>query len=344
MALYTVQREGYIDVNVMMLDVIKDMVDNGFSLVYPVSFNTADTSQTTYRVLLQAGVAVDSLAATQPWRICIDVANETQCGVYVATPFQLTNDASIPNLTDGTGANQGKIGVIGKAFPQSGTPTVEGILDTDYDTGFINRKRRFTSDFPTSGTPTRNRSVYPMNYRLTISGHGVFLCVYEGNWASQIFGASVNSYMSWFLVQRPVNKTTGVPLTTGKSPVFCVNCVNDKYWRFIVREKDIPHPTNQLDATAHSEDAFRLINTENQISLSEDSTYLVTFPNHLNTPRYRYTEELDMIGYTSADIIMDSSTTTLSAYGGTRTYTALPCSNPFNTGVRILVLTAVAGG
>ena len=150
--------------------------------------------------------------------------------------------------------------------------------------------------------------------------------------------------------------------------MFCLNSVGGRYYHFTVREKDISHPQEgpsdhasiayyngfaqyptpgdydnypyRVPSGLNSEDSHLLFNPQNQISLTEDRTYLITFPNNLTTPRFRYTEEIDMIGFTSSDILMSSQEITFNTYGEAqdRVYVALPPSGRYNTGVRFCVL------
>lgn len=325
MAFFTVQRNQFINVSDMIHQVIVDMSDHGFNIVTPSFFDPATPLPAPYKVVLDATVDVDPLAASQPWRLCIDVINDQTCAVYVATPFQISDTGTISGFVNATGQVVTLAGIVGAP--------VDAVDTDDPSTGFINRTKRIMA---------QNKGTFPLNYRLSISDHGFFLGSWEGNWASVIEQTTVDSYMNWLLVQRPVNKTTGATLVTGKCPVFCVNKVNNGYWRFVVRESDVPHPTLPVVANAHTEDNFRLINTQNQVSITEDKKYLVSFVNNLNTPRFRYTEELDMIGIISADVVMESIPLTLSAYGANRTYTALPGDQDFNTGVRVLALTVLS--
>lgn len=61
---------------------------------------------------------------------------------------------------------------------------------------------------------------------------------------------------------------------------------------------------------------------------------------NLATPRFRYSEELDMLGQTSADVCMAGTDIKFTAYSETlpRTYRALPANNPYNTGLRVAVI------
>lgn len=198
---------------------------------------------------------------------------------------------------------------------------------------------------------------YPINTLLTITDRGMFFGVWEGNFATlQKTGGPSGSdnFFNWVLVQRPVNRVTGKIMTTGRAPVFCINSVGYKYHKFIVRESDVFHPTmgeaNTADsgqefayrvpADRHSNDSFALLNTTNQIALTEDSKYLVSFLHNLTTPRFRYSDELDMIGQTSADVCMAGNDISFTAYteSGPRKYKALPSNKPYNTGLRIVVI------
>lgn len=198
---------------------------------------------------------------------------------------------------------------------------------------------------------------YPINTLLTITDRGMFFGVWEGNFATlQKTGGPSGSdnFFNWVLVQRPVDRVTGKILTSGRAPVFCINSVGYKYHKFIVRESDVFHPTmgeaNTADsgqefayrvpADRHSNDSFALLNTTNQIALTEDSKYLVSFLHNLTTPRFRYSHELDMIGQTSADVCMAGNDVSFTAYNesGPRKYKALPSNKPYNTGLRIVVI------
>lgn len=326
MAFFTVQRNGFITVAEMMRKVIEDMSDNGFSVVFPVGYDPATPPTVPFRVVMAPNASVDPLFASQPWRVAFDITHEQVVAAYVATPLQILDDGTILPVVGGTGGTLYYAGHTGQAHPSLFPPTAIGS-----PVGLVNRAGRIPNVI--------NGGSFPLNYRLTITDRGFFFGSFEGNWASSGGGAFAESNFNWMLVQRPVNKTTGEILTTGKAPVFCVNCVAGNYWRFVVRESDVSHPSTAVDAAAHTEDNFRLINKQNQVSITEEKTYLVSFMNNLNTPRFRYTEELDLLGIISADVIMEGIPVSMSVYGGTRTYTAMPGSESFNTGVRVMALT-----
>jgi hypothetical protein len=334
------------------------------------------TGSTTANVVLSSNqtLPVDEplhfkFAEQQPWRVAFDVVRNTshpsagpqQLLAYAATPVQLQDDGSIANIWNvGGTAVIDRAGMMG-AFPS--TTALQGAPDpTKPDEGFLNRTARVAT----------NPEVYPLNYSLALTNRGMFFGVWEGTW-STIQKTKARStldndnYFNWFLIQRPVNRYTGKVLTVGRTPVFCVNSVGYKYWKFVVREEDVLHPSlgdpqnsynkyvtqsngvstistvstpYRVPADAHTQDSFGILNTTNQIALTEDSKYLVSFLHNLTTPRFRYSEELDMIGQTSADVCMAGNDVSITAYGesGPRIYRALPANNPYNSGLRICVL------
>ena len=162
--------------------------------------------------------------------------------VYAATEIQLPNDGSISNITVAnvtvvTATNANTTHPIGTVL---GTPTYEivdrsGIMgakpslpnavidETKPDEGFINRTKRVGLD----------PRAYPMNYALNMTDRGVFVGIWEGTWSTlqkqKAIGAGGDNFFNWFLVQRPVNRTTGRVYTKGRAPVFCINSVGYKY-------------------------------------------------------------------------------------------------------------------
>lgn len=305
----------------------------------------------TFSFTLEAGGDVDPLngqydpnsasnsalpeSSKQPWRIQFVVSEEQKASAAVATKLQMYYDevagqVKISQVTNDFGQVIDNVGVTGSE--QTG-----GIFsDTDLNQGIYNRKIR-VGNYP---------QTYPLSYVLSISNRGFFLGIYEGSWSTTRAASTVNSnYFNWILVQRPVDRGTGRTLTNGKAPVFHINSVNYKYYKSVVREADVLHPTIRVPADAHSPDSHAIFNSIEQVSLTEDKTYLLSFPHNLTTPRYRYTEELDMVGTTSSDVVMSGQDIQFKTYGevGPRTYRALPANGPMNTGLRIAVLWAPQG-
>jgi hypothetical protein len=325
---FTVERNQYTDVGSLFNDVIKDMLANGFTLIYPTSGTwTTPGSLTAFSATLEASGSVDPLNATgvqnkQPWRVHLEVTAAQTSFICVGTPIQLPADGSYARVTSDNGQITDTVGITGAPLGSGGN-----IMNANPAQGFINRSYRVGSA----------SSTYPMTYRLSITNRGFFLGVWE-----DAVTESGGNHFNWILVQRPVDRDTGSIIVDGKSPVFSVNCVENQYWKYVVREADIMRPTSRIAADSNTPDSEACFNSVEQVSLTEDNKYVVTFPCRLNTPRYRYTHELDMIGITSSDVVSQFSDVPLTVYGQStpRIYKALHANGLNNTGMRVLVITS----
>lgn len=336
-------------------------VDNYYETVLGVKVFKANVTLSSNLSLASGKTLRFRFAQPQPWRLAMQIqknlTNQTAgsqiLNVYAATDLQLTNDGKISKVYDSSGIHVDWAGLIGNKWANGATrPSLTAV-----DQGFYNREKR-VDESPEN---------YPLNYSVTITNRGLFVGMWEGNWSTMQKSAvqsGSDNFFNWFLIQRAVNRLTGRVVTTGRCPVFCVNGVGYKYWKFIVREEDVMHPTvgpndskyrfynpvskqitdvltpYRTPADYHTIDNFALLNTTSQISLTEDSKYLLSFINNLTTPRFRYSDELDMIGQTSADVVGQGVELAINAYGQTlpRYYRALPANNKFNTGLRICVI------
>lgn len=315
----------------------------------------------------------------QPWRVNFTVTDNATLGMFVGSSAALKNDGTLPYTTDSVKTTNtqgitintrlvGARGIVGADYtpprgPQSPTITVDKeffVDDTKFGPhwnnpteGFINRKNRVWLDIqsttppgPTGGAaeiiptyPTDPKkdvsSTYPLSYYLAITPRGFFLSVWQGA-ITNMDGVD----FSWVLVQRPVQRDTGVVVVDGKAPVFCVNSVGNQINRFIVRESDVSDASAIILATEDSKDGTAIINSKKQIGVSENNQYIVNYPSRLNTPRYAYTYELDMIGYASATVISGTTEVPQTLYGepAERKYLGMHSNLPDNNGMRVVAL------
>jgi hypothetical protein len=236
--------------------------------------------------------------------------------------------------------NAGVIAQIPQTATSATPPEIPGIIGTEafIDNGNTMEKRGKRFIDRTGGsmviTTPAQAAARPMSYRLTITPRGVVVYVWEEGVAED------GRYCSWVLVQRPVDRDTGLVLTTGKSPVFVVYSLFGVAWRFVAREMDILRPSPSVSATADSTDANWIINDKQQVAISEGNMYVTTFPSRLNTGRYAYTNVLDMICTTSADVVSEWTDVPLTVFGeaNPRTYKAMTANGNYNTNMRVLVL------
>ena len=243
---------------------------------------------------------------------------------------------------------------------------------TDPSQLFVNRYVTFAANVSSGniagfgGMEAEPQAAETLSYRLVLTDHGLFLGVWGPDPEERGTG------FSWLLVQRPVDKKTGVvrgvdkatgtpfdgtnaftyvdPITSlsviqpiGNRPLFCVNSVNGKFWKFVVREHDQVVPSTRKDATINGEDSGAVLNPYQQQSLTENGEYVITFLNNLNSSRFKYSDELDMLGTVSSDVVGGGSDVTVSVYSEEqkRSYHALWSSGSFGTKMRVMVVGAI---
>ena len=253
---------------------------------------------------------------------------------YISTPAGFTqyaqNEAFVPQSS-------------GEAIRMIGVSTdIDGA-----DVGFINR----------INLDRLSGLAIPLSYEITTTKKGVFIGVWD------VLSEQNGKRFNWLLVQRSVDRISGAirgrtkTTETGTAatfldatvnsvcPVYCVNSVNNLYYQFVVREQDNGGPSIPRSASVNSEDNTAIINPFDQQSITDDGQYVITFLNKLNTSRYRYPDELDMVGTVSSDVIGFGSSVRISAYGEEtavtplqRVYRSLPSNNPYGTGMRLMIL------
>lgn len=354
--MFTIQRQGFKDIRDLRLQVVEDLLANGFKAIFPVDSNGvyAAPADNDTNIILETTSTSNALNSTQPWRIgfkiwdSLYISQQMQMTdpqvltVHTGTDLQLLDNGTITRSYYGRDGQSGAmmfgepLGTVGADWSATSAqqPPFNIVpLATDKTQGFINRY--------VLGNAETERQV-PMSYRMSITNRGVFL----GVW--QTLSPDSGDHFQWFVIQRSVNKDTGVirgtdaATATTKCPVFCVNGVCNSYHKFVVRESDVPGPTVKKTAAQDDEDSPAVLNSYQQVSFSEDGNYVLTFLNTLSTPRYRYTDELDMVATISADVVAAGQEIEVSVYGESspRVYRALQSSGNNGTGMRLLVQVA----
>lgn len=335
MAGFYVRRSGFTHVGELMLSVVADLTANGFNMVFPIPWippiDVAGRAK--FSVTLEAGPTVDKLNEValpnkQPWRVQIQVFDKHTAGIVVGSQQAIRTDGSLSHSISG-GKLQGPLGCIGGYYTVGTTPALLAPNPASSSEGFISRTGRVML-----GAIDLSESS-PMTYHLSITDHGIMLCVWE-----DFLSDSGAAAISWMLVQRPVDRVSGVPVITGKAPVFCMYSTGLGIKRFTVRESDVLRPSEPIDATADTDYNNAIINSLEQVAISEGNKYVVSFPSRLNTTRYAYTYELDMLGYTGADVVSENTDVPLTVYGEAtpRKYVSLLANGANNTGMRIIAI------
>ena len=349
----SIERTNLVGIDVVGEMLMADLLANGFAEVSGASTFSGVTLAT-----FESTVAVDPLAATQPWRIRIEHDPDNLSGFL---DFHVGTETNLPD--DKTVVGDGTVG-SGTALPFESAGHLEGFAGSNISGNAQNANDLYTFhahqiyDNPeafrnANGGQVAAISARPMSYRLSISDRGLAFSVWcEG------FENAGDMFM-WLVIQRPVDNNTGTVLTTGRAPVFVMYSSSGGYPRAsqttnpdnaiiyagVVREIDVLRPYGLAKAGAHTKDNHAVLNPIQQVAIAENNQFVITFPNKFSTSRHVYKHELDMVAYTSSDVISQFSDIDVTVYGeGTqRTYTALNSNMPLNTGMRILFLTANGG-
>lgn len=220
----------------------------------------------------------------------------------------------------------------------------KGFVDIGLDEGFADATDGLSGSWQTKDTPWMDwyfgdpseasrvtPSTTPCGYRVTWCERGFFFMIWRE-------GSDHNgSKFSWGVCQRAVDKQ-GRVMNIGKNPVFTAFCSKGDISKFVIRENDVPRPSPIRSATENSEDSLKIMNDKEMVATTEYGKYVVFFPSNVNTPRYTYREELDLIGYTSADVISQDLNVDLEVFGGRKKYKAMHANGPHNTKMRLMVL------
>lgn len=320
----TFRRSNLIGLKQVAHAIATDLLANGFAILSVDGVTPGTVSPTASRYIMTATLPVDPFASTQQWVLGIHASDDMDFLDFNAAPrTQL-------------------VGNVEFAFLDVNSNRQAGYFAPDNDT---------TEHFIRRGSggwrlpDTGDDAAYPISYLLTITDHGISFCA----WAE---GQDMLGYaFSWFVIQRPVTRH-GL-IMGGKSPLFCLFSNNGgghlANWdeldptgilRYTVIEADVSAATSPVSAVQHGPDSASLMNPMQQVALSEDGNVVIFFPQSINTARYVYPWELDLIAYTSADVISTDSVVPARMYGesSNRFYRALNANAPNNTGMRLLLL------
>lgn len=337
---FAVQRNNYVSVQALGKALAEDLAANGFTLL---AVNGSDVSPTpsdgTTHYVFQPTSTVDPVGTD--WRLVIE-ATDTGGGYLRAWTCHATqiDEATWSVVNSGDDSQSGHM-----------------YLDNDVsgDTSYLLHRNSANSNWSCFASTGVDPRAIPLSYMVAITDHGVSFFV----WAEAFDKAG--DCFSWFTIQRPVQKD-GTVVATGKSPLFCVfswqgggaadmslnenlSAVADRIQKFVVYESDVNAPTAPESACLTGPDNRAIINPIQQVAASEDNQFVIFFPQGINTQRYAYPYELDMIAYTSADVIAKDQVVPISLYGESteRKYVGMPANFPKNTGMRILCIQEGAG-
>lgn len=332
---FQVEKNNFISLERLAADLATNLLANGFQII-SINRQNSDLAipAQVQDVLFKATTTVDPLAddADQPWMIYI-VANDEDdwMDFYAVTPTQVifgdSGDVSIATSRNIISSLQ--ISKSGFMFKDSET-TNNGV-----DNHFFSYEQW--------GFDDADEEAVPLSYQLSITDHGVAFCL----WA-EAYDKKGDKF-GWWNIQRMVDSNDGSIVLGEKSPLFCVFSHDggggtdlnvpeiDGILKFVVRESDINTPTYPVSAVKDTADSARIINSVQQTSIFEDGKFIINFPRSLNTQRYSYPFELDMIAYASADVTSQYAEHEVTVYGEAtaRRYKAMQANHENNKGMRI---------
>lgn len=310
-----INKGNFIGTEPLARELVKDLAANGFTVKAVDGAETTQIADTATKFVLFADVAVDTQAVEQPWAIVIEASNVGRfLDVHILPQLQI-DETWNPAKRSGN-STVGKLSVGG--------------LDSN----------RFADMAKWGMSGQADLSVFPLAFDLVITDHGIaFSMNAEGH-------DNKGTAHSWFVCQRGV--TEGETAVGEKSPLFCVfsnaggqqgnpdDLINDSILRYTVIEKDIKSATVPISAVVPSPDGMPIINSLQQVMLGEGNVAIVLFPQLINTHRYVYFTTLDLLGYTSADVISASSEVDLKPGAKLTTYRGMNANGSDNRGMRIL--------
>lgn len=347
-----VQKGNLTSLTAVLSSLHADLLAGGFTPVLPASSLPLSVLDDAGVFVVESSDTINPVNEGQAYRIRMEVAKAKKG----EGSFMTAVVAGVDHIT-----NTGKVFTYPEVVTQGGFSTsstqVMGALGTgmepvDFSAGgskqtgsgglFVTRG----NGEGTSSTPTAPSKAYTdagagvnYGYTLSVSDHGVVFYMWEN-------ATEGKPIYSMFCVQSPVNKDTGDALVDLKSPIFCVYSNNNSpMMKFIVNESDVSTPTKSVRAGEDSTDSAAIVNEEDQVAVKLDNKYLVTFPNRVNTERFAYSEELDLIAYSSAKVIGEDTVLPITVYGELteRKYRAMKANKENNNGMRLLVLQEGSG-
>lgn len=239
--------------------------------------------------------------------------------------------------------------------------------ESQFDDLWINRSVTNTKGNQNQGE--NNQRAYPMSYMISMSNRGLYIGVWEDSqeeiaqWKfdtgtnddSDLLEGYGKSPFRWVVVQRGVDRITGhvrggqvmrddvdPAAEESRCPVYVAGGTTrvKQFYKFIARELDVVSPSRLKFAAVDMEDSPSCLNPWPQNSISESGEFVVNFINNLSTPRFRYADELDMVGTVGAEVIGAGTIIEVNVYNEKqpRKYIAAYATNKFGTGMRLMVL------
>lgn len=358
---------GFTHINELVKHLVEELtVDGHFKRVFPNSVTPVTGNGT---IILEPTALVDSLREKQDtWRIALSTpetpptANGGSLELNVATKLQLKDDGTIARVSGSWEANStpGRIAnwldrskITGEdapaVYPMSYCYTISdhGIFIGVWDQAFDEYQDESKHVSPNFRWIVIQRPVDNKTGEAHVGGRAPVFCVYTVAGKGMIHAGPEylphdnlgvwSETLSDTRKAEILAKAKAAQIVQGDFKHFLRPVdLAQFHFKFVVCEADVQRPTLTRPADVAMPDSNPILNSSEMVSVSEDNKYVITIPKGLNTPRFAYTQELDLIAYTSADVIGQFTEVDLPLYGTDYRYKALPASRLKNTGMRIL--------
>lgn len=312
-----IKRRNIVGLEVLSRNLATDMITAGFTLVAVDGVAGTTITPDSHNFVFDAAVALDTLYTNQQWSVVLSADDDLKTiSLNVVPKVQINGTTFKPSVRSAT--------------VESGRVAVDGLLANTFVDLVKDWKIDAAADF----------AAFPLSYDLIYTDHGFALHIN----AEAL--DNTGTAFSWAVVQRGVIAETGVvdPL----SPLFCLFSVGgglagdpdtlkpEAVQRFTVIERDVAATSNVISAVQPSPDGIPVINPLQQVMIAEGNKAIILFPHMINSQRYMYYVVLDLIGYTSADVISAASEIQLTPASIETTYRAFNANGKDNRGMRVL--------
>lgn len=320
MAIQRVTATKLVGLEALTRDLVSKMITAGFTLIAVDGKTGSTVTPTAKSFYLEASDAVDPLYDTQKWGIILAADNTGKTLSINVLPDNQVNQ------TDFTAAKRSATVEVGR-MSKSG-------LAANFFIDLVNDWKMDT---------TADLSAYPLTYDFITTDHGIALHINAEGFDN------TGTAFSWFVVQRGVQASDTTP--GDHSPLFAIfSCGGglggdpdtikpEAIQRYTVIEEGIYSATVPLSAVQPTPDSAPIINPLQQVMIAEGNRAIVLFPQMINTQRYVYFATLDMLGYTSADVLSAGSEVQLNPLKATNKtkYLGMNANGKDNRGMRLML-------
>lgn len=374
MAGTSITKHNFVTNDAFLTSLVADLTAAGFTKVYPVDTYNPNTSPL---VVLQATPTIDSLAEAQPWRIALRKRGATgdaaQCvDLILGTPNTISDTGVLATVYQSvsTQTDTQPVGIIGSAyaadtisktslthrskvfwsradrdsvtgtdvanpFSYKLTTTGRGIALHVWEPGNVLGK---DNQGPISSTVVIQRLVDNATGATLVTGKAPLHCLYCIH--NQFYRMVVREQdilspgPSIYADDRTVINLLA-PASGAGADITATGIDTLNQSGFGTQNSSVKITTTPAGGLFPP-----IIDNRSYLAITEDNNYVTTFPSGFTTSRYAYYGEMDLIAYTSADIVAQNAIIQFTAYGEStpRKYQALTATGPDSTKVRILQL------